>query len=88
MDLVGVLAGLSGAVLVWAALKNKQPIKAVQLALTGGDPNAAPPFTAATDAPTAAGSDSTAAPQTTPPGGEATQPGGAPLELPQPWGTI
>lgn len=51
MDLVAVLAGISGAVLVWASLKNKHPIKAVQLALSGGDPNAAPPFTAVTDSP-------------------------------------
>jgi hypothetical protein len=49
VDLVAVLAGISGAVLIWASLKNKHPIKAVQLALSGGDPNAAPPFTAATD---------------------------------------
>lgn len=49
MDLVAVLAGISGAVLVWASLKNKNPLEAIKLALSGGDPNAAQPFTAATD---------------------------------------
>lgn len=51
LDLVGVLAGITGAVLVWASLKNKHPIQAVQLALSGGNPNDAGPFIAATDTP-------------------------------------
>ena len=56
MDLVGVLAGISGAVLVWCSLKNKHPIQVVQLALSGKDPNTAAPFTAVTDtAPTPPG---------------------------------
>lgn len=55
MDLVAVLSGISGAVLVWASLKNKNPLEAVKLALSGGDPNSAPPFTAATDAPVGTG---------------------------------
>jgi hypothetical protein len=49
VDLVAVLSGISGAVLVWSALKNKNPIKAVQLALSGGDPNTAPAFAAVMD---------------------------------------
>lgn len=78
MDLTAVLAGISGAVLVWAALKNKHPIKAVQLALSGGDPNTAPPFTAATDAATAAPADPNAPP------GQLFDPEAPPV----PWGTI
>lgn len=72
MDLTAVLAGLSGAVLVWCALRNKHPIKVVQLALSGGDPNTAPPFTAATDSP--AGFTGK---------GEAELPAGAVEELPE-----
>ena len=81
MDLVGVLAGLTGAVLVWASLKNKHPIIAVQLALSGGDPNAAPPFTAATDAATAAPGPSTGG---TGPDGQLFDPEAPPV----PWGTV
>ena len=51
MDLTAVLAGIAGGVLVWASLKNKHPLAAIKLALSGGDPNAAPPFTAVTDTP-------------------------------------
>jgi hypothetical protein len=80
MDLVGVLAGITGAVLVWASLKNKHPIQAVQLALSGGNPNDAGPFIAATDTPagfTGEGGGSTAQPLEPDPN--------AP---PVPWGTI
>jgi hypothetical protein len=49
MDLTGVLAGIVGGILVWAALKNKNPLAAVKLALSGGDPNSAPPFTSNTE---------------------------------------
>lgn len=55
MDLVGVLAGITGGVLVWCSLKNKHPLEVVRLALSGGDPNTAKPITALID--TAAGSD-------------------------------
>lgn len=80
MDLVAVLAGLAGGVLVWCSIKNKHPIQAVQLALSGGDPNAAGPFTAASESPagaTAKGGASTPGPDIIPP----DQP-------PIPWGTI
>jgi uncharacterized membrane protein len=77
MDLIAVLSGISGGVLVWAALKNKNPLEAVKLALSGGDPNSAPPFTAVTDTATQA------APTT--PGPGLNIPDDQP---PVPWGTI
>jgi len=55
MDLTGVLAGIVGVVLVWASLKNKHPLEAVKLALSGGDPNAAGPFTSLTEPQTGPG---------------------------------
>jgi len=70
VDLVGVLSGIAGGVLIWASLKNKNPLAAIKLALSGGDPNTAPPFTAATDTPTGVGG---------PTGPGFTDPGG-PLE--------
>lgn len=51
MDLTGVLAGIVGVVLVWGSLKNKHPLQAVKLALSGGNPNDAGPFVAVTDSP-------------------------------------
>jgi hypothetical protein len=51
VDLVAVLAGISGGVLVWCSLKNKHPLQVVQLALSGGNPMDAAPFTAVTDSP-------------------------------------
>jgi hypothetical protein len=80
LDLVGVLAGITGAVLVWASLKNKHPIQAVQLALSGGNPNDAGPFIAATDSPAGFTGEG---------GGSSAQPlEPDPAAPPVPWGTI
>jgi hypothetical protein len=49
MDLTAVLSGIVGGILVWASLKNKNPLAAVKLALSGGNPNDAPPFTSNTE---------------------------------------
>jgi hypothetical protein len=49
MDLVGVLSGITGVLLVWASLKNKHPLEAIKLALGGGDPNTAGPFTSVSE---------------------------------------
>ena len=45
VDLVAILSGITGAVLIWCSLKNKHPVAVVKLSLTGGNPNDAPPFT-------------------------------------------
>ena len=44
MDLLPVVIGVAGGVLVWAALKNKNPLEVVQLALQGKDVNTAKPM--------------------------------------------
>jgi hypothetical protein len=49
VDLTAVLSGIVGGVLVWASLKNKNPLAAVKLALSGGNPNDAPPFSSNTE---------------------------------------
>jgi hypothetical protein len=75
LDLVAVLSGISGGVLIWCSLKNKHPIEVVKLALTGGDPNAAKPFTSFNE-PAAAGP---SGPGVFDPNGPLVGPGG-PLE--------
>jgi hypothetical protein len=47
MDLLPVVIGVAGGVLIWAALKNKNPLEVVQLALQGKDVNTAKPMFAA-----------------------------------------
>lgn len=44
MEILPVVTGIAGGVLLWAGMKNKHPLKAIQLALQGQDPNAAPPL--------------------------------------------
>lgn len=44
MDVIPVVTGIAGFVLLWAGIKNKHPLKAIQLALQGQDPNTAPPL--------------------------------------------
>jgi hypothetical protein len=69
ISLTAVLSGLVGGVLVWCSLKNKHPIEVVKLALSGGDPNTAKPFTAMTDTPAGwAGSGDASIPLTGPGG--------------------
>jgi len=50
LNLTAVLSGIVGAVLVWCSLKNKHPVDVVKLALSGGNPNDAKPFTSLTEA--------------------------------------
>ena len=49
LNLTAVLSGIVGAVLVWCSLKNKHPVDVVKLALSGGNPNDAKPFTSLSD---------------------------------------
>jgi len=53
MDLLPVVIGVAGGVLVWAALKNKNPLEVIQLALQGKDVNTAKPMFAVAAVPPA-----------------------------------
>lgn len=53
MDLVAVLAGCVGGILVWSALKNKHPLDVIQFSLQGKPLDGARPLNAAA-APVAA----------------------------------
>ncbi len=44
MQTIPVVTGIAGFVLLWAGIRNKNPLKAIQLALQGQDPNTAPPL--------------------------------------------
>ena len=44
MDTLPVVTAIAGFVMLWGAIRNKNPLKAVQLALQGKDPNLAPPM--------------------------------------------
>lgn len=46
MDPIPVVTGIVGFVLMWSGMRNKNPLKAIQLALQGQDPNGAPPLVA------------------------------------------
>ena len=47
MDLVAVLAGCVGGILVWSALKNKHPLDVIQFSLQGKPLDGARPLNAA-----------------------------------------
>ena len=44
MDTLPIVTGIAGFVILWGAIRNKNPLKAIQLALQGQDPNSAPPM--------------------------------------------
>lgn len=44
MDTLPVVVGIAGAVLVWGAIRNKNPVDAIKLVLQGKDPNGARPI--------------------------------------------
>lgn len=44
MDTLPIVTGIAGFVILWGAIRNKNPLKAIQLALQGQDPNTAPPL--------------------------------------------
>jgi hypothetical protein len=44
VNTVAVVVTMAGFVLIWAGIKNKHPLQAVQIALQGGDPNTARPL--------------------------------------------
>lgn len=46
MDLVAVLTGCVGAILVWSALKNKNPLDVIQFSLQGKPLDSARPLNA------------------------------------------
>lgn len=50
MDLIPVIAGVVGGVLMWSALKNKNPLEVIQLALQGQPVEKAKPLFAETPA--------------------------------------
>jgi hypothetical protein len=53
MDLVAVLTGCVGAILVWSALKNKHPLDVIQFSLQGKSLDGARPLNAAAITPAA-----------------------------------
>ena len=44
MDTLPVVVGIAGAVLIWGAIRNKNPVDAIKLVLQGQDPNSARPI--------------------------------------------
>lgn len=48
MDLIAVVSGAFGAVLMWCALKNKNPLEVIQFSLQGKDPHTARPLSTVT----------------------------------------
>jgi hypothetical protein len=41
VDPIPVVTGIAGFVLMWAGMRNRHPLEAIQLALQGKDPNGA-----------------------------------------------
>lgn len=53
MDLVAVLTGCVGGILVWCAIKNKHPLDVIQFSLQGKPLDGARPLNALAPAPAA-----------------------------------
>jgi hypothetical protein len=54
MDLIPVIAGVAGGVLIWASLKNKNPLEVLQFALQGKPVETAKPIDAIAASPAGA----------------------------------
>lgn len=44
MDTLPIVTGIAGFVILWGAIRNKNPLEAIQFALQGKDPNTARPL--------------------------------------------
>lgn len=71
MDILPVVVGIGGAVLIWGAIRNKNPIEAIKLTLQGQDPNGASPISSTTVTMPAGAVPSESLPGTPQPGDDA-----------------